>query len=118
MKDETQIVLLLVEPGAGRTKQTLGRSSEQKRSVPAAAAPSKPSPFASVSGSPVHWCSRRFLFLEKVIASLALQDLDCSHEVGDLHQRNWMAIEARVGSDLRPAGSGKPFAFLALGSLS
>lgn len=75
-------------------------------------------PFALLSISPVHRCSRCFLFLEKVIASLALQDLDRIHEVGDLHQRNWSAIEACLVSDLRPAGFGKPSAFLVLGSFS
>lgn len=75
-------------------------------------------PFALLSISPVHRCSQCFLFLEKVIASLALQDLDRIHEVGDLHQRNWSAIEACLVSDLRPAGFGKPSAFLVLGSFS
>lgn len=73
--------------------------------------PSKPSPFTSVSSSLIHWHSQHFLFLEKVIASLALQDLDCIHEVGDLHQRNWTATEARVGSDLGPAGSRETLCF-------
>lgn len=75
-----------------------------------------PLPFSLLSGSPGHRCSQHLLFLEKVTASLALQDLDHIHEVGDLHQRNWTAIEACLVSDLRPAGFGKPSACLVLGS--
>lgn len=82
-----------------------------QKAAGADALPSKPSPFASVSSSLIHWHSQHFLFLEKVIASLALQDLDCIHEVGDLHQRNWTATEARIGSDLGPAGSGETLCF-------
>lgn len=87
---------------------TLGRSCHFLRAVA----------FTSLSSSPVRRRSQRFLFLEKVIASLALQDLDRIHEVGDLHQRNWTAIEACLVSDLHPAGFGKPAAFLVLGSFS
>lgn len=60
-----------------------------------------------LASSPGHQRSQRSLFLEKVIASLALQDVDHIHEVGDLHQRNWTA--------LRPASS-LIFSQLALGS--
>lgn len=45
--------------------------------------------FALLSSSPLHRRPQRLLFLENVLASLALQDLDLIHEVGDLHQRNW-----------------------------
>lgn len=75
-----------------------------------------PLPFAHLSSSPGHRCSQHLLFLEKVTAPLALQDLDHIHEVGDLYQRSWTAIEVCLVSDLHPAGFGKPSACLILGS--
>lgn len=60
-----------------------------------------------LASSPGHQRSQRSLFLEKIITSLALQDVDRIHEVRDLHQRNWTA--------LRPTSS-LIFSQLALGS--